>query len=415
VSERRLARDVSPEVVVVGGGVIGCAIARELAVDRRVLLLERDRIAAGATGRAAGEVTMSPSYPDYPGIAAHANAFFDRYDATGAIEYVEAPSVEPVSPDREEAARARVDRLRNEVADGGLDVAFESPDAVERRWPALDMSGYAGAVRFANAGYLDPAELADALRADAEESGARVETGVTVTGIRVDGEGDNGGDGTEPVGGTDGGADSGSVVGVETDHGAIDCSTVVAAAGWRTRELLAPDLPIPIRPYRTQCVVVRSPALRGRDVPMGWLPGPDVYFRPMGEDELLVGGRSAAVDDPAAASRSADEAFREHASEIGSDLLADPDPVRIVDDWAGVDAATPDTRPIVDRPAAGPDGLAVATGFHGRGIMTAPVAATLIRHRIEGTDPPFPGDPFALSRFEDRSADFRFASISDGG
>ena len=379
-----------PSVVIVGGGVTGCAAARELAPDHRVLVLERDRIAGGATARAAGEVTMEPSYTDHPEIADYATDFFRAYDGTGSFEYVETPSVELVTPDREEAARARVDRLRS----NGAEVAFLEASAIESRWPRLDASSFAGGVRFTETGHLDPYTLATTLQSDAERRGARFETGVTVTDLRADGE---------------------RVTGVATDRGTVRADDVVVATGWRANELLEPLVRVPVRPYRTQCLVLRSESSLSDSFPMGWIPGEHVYFRREANGDLLVGGWSFAEDDPETASETADEAFRDHVAGLVPRFLRTNGPLRLVDGWAGVDAATPDTRPIIDAPDDAPDGLAVATGFHGRGVMTAPVTGRLVRCLVADEDPPFPSEPFSLSRFESRSPAFEFRSISAGG
>ncbi|WP_096390460.1 NAD(P)/FAD-dependent oxidoreductase [Halopenitus persicus] len=385
-----------PRVVVIGGGIIGCMVARELADTHRVLVLERDGIAQGATARAAGEITMVPSYPDYPSIATHGLDFFRAYDGTGAFEFAEIPSVELVTPEREETVRARVERQRG----NGVDVAFlEAADARDR-WPGIDMDEFVGVARYGGTGHVDPYTLATTVQSEATEAGARFETDVTVNGLVVDGAAGTG---------------DAAIVGVGTDdHGTIECDHVVAAAGWRTRDLLADHLQLPIRPYRTQCLVLRPPEDLPSSFPMGWIPGEHVYFRPEANGDLLVGGWSFAEDDPDGASRSADEAFRDHVAALVPRFVDSPGPMRLVDGWAGVDGATPDTRPIIDAPDDAPDGLIVASGFHGRGIMTSPVAATLIRCLLEGSEPPFPREPFLLDRFDDRSADFEFFSISAG-
>jgi len=375
--------------VVVGGGVSGVAAARELATDRDVLVCERDQIAGGATALAAGEVTMVPSWPDYPAIADYATEFFRRYDGTGEFSFTECPSVELVTPEREAVTRRRVDRL----SDDGLPIRYVEPDVLGERFPRLDLGEFAGGVEYGDTGYLDPYTLATTLGEDATDRGATVRTGATVTDLLVDG---------------------GAVRGVEVDGQRVTADRVVVAAGWQTREFLADHVEVPVRPYRTQCLVLDAPKPLGDDVPMGWIPGEHVYFRPEENGQLLVGGWSFAEDDPAAASEQADEGFREHAAELLPRFLDDADEARIVDGWAGCDAATPDTRPIVDAPTNGPDGLVVATGFHGRGVMTAPVTAAVVAGLVRDAEPPFPADPFALDRFDDRSADFEFFSISAG-
>lgn len=377
------------DAIVVGGGVVGCAVARELAADRDVLVVERGQLAGEATALAAGEVTMSPSYSDVPAVAAHANDFFRAYDGTGQFAFAERPSLELVTPDREGEARRRVDRLAGE----GVDVAFLDPEEVEARHPRVDCSAFAGAVRHADTGFVDPYTFAVTLADDAERRGATVLTDTEVTDLRV--------------------AD-GRIEGVETDAGRFDAPRVIAAAGWRTERFLRERVRLPVRPYRTQCVVLDPGDPLGDGFPMGWVPGEHVYFRPERNGDLLVGGWSFAEDDPEGASESEDEAFRDHVAELVPRFLRDAGRARYVDGWAGVDGATPDTRPIVDAPDDAPDGLVVATGFHGRGVMTAPVAATAVRSLLDDAPCPFPTEPFALDRFDSRSRDFEFESISAG-
>jgi glycine/D-amino acid oxidase-like deaminating enzyme len=72
----------------------------------------------------------------------------------------------------------------------------------------------------------------------------------------------------------------------------------------------------------------------------------------------------------------------------------------------------PGDRP--DSDVTAPRGLVVATGFHGRGVMTAPVAAAAVRELAGGRAAPFSLAPFALDRFDSQSRDFEFFSISAG-
>jgi glycine/D-amino acid oxidase-like deaminating enzyme len=376
-------------IAVVGAGVAGCAVARELVCDHEVVVVERDQVAGSATALAAGEVTMTPSYTDVPSVAEYANEFFRTYDGTGHFTFSECESLELVTDEHREAAWRRVGRLQED----GIDVAFLDAQRVSELYPSFDLDGtpYGGAVRFDDTGFVDPYTFASTLADDARADGAEFRTGVTVTGV----------------------ADSdGAVTGVETTDGTVPADAVVAAAGWRTRDLLADAVPLPVRPYRTQCVVLSADVPISDGLPMGWVPGEHAYFRPERNGDFLVGGWSAAVEDPEAASSDADEAFRDHVAELVPRLLDGFDDARFVDGWAGVDGATPDTRPIIDAPDDSPDGLVIATGFHGRGIMTAPAAATAVNAHLTGVDAPFPLDEFTLDRFESRTTDFEFQSVS---
>lgn len=377
---------MTDRIAVVGAGVVGCAVARSLATDHEVVVFERGTVAGGTTADAAGLVTMTPSYSDCPAIAAHADRFFRAYDGTGAFRYTERGSVELVPPDREGEARRRADRL----AGTSRDVSFLDAGTVAERYPRIDTSAFAGAVVFQAAGWVDPYAFTTALQADAVERGVTFHTGATVEGVIVD---------------------DGAVTGLETESGATDADAVVAAAGWRTPDLLADVLELPVRPYRTQCAMI-DPGVDVADLPVGFLPDEHVYWRPDAAGDLLVGGWAVAEDDPEGASRTEDAAFRRHVADLVPEILCGVEDVTVVDGWAGIDGATPDTRPVVDAPPDAPDGLVIATGFHGRGVMTAPVAAEAVRSLIAGVDVPFSLAPFSLDRFESRSRDFEFHSVS---
>jgi len=377
---------MSDRVVVIGAGVIGCAAARALATDHDVVVVEKGRVASEATALAAGLVTMTPSYSDVPSIPERANRFFREYDGTGDFRYTERESVEPVSPDREGEARRRVERLAGE----GVAVSFVEAEAMAERYPRIDTSDFVGAVVFEETGWVDPYTLATTLGDDAVERGAAFRTDTAVERVLYE---------------------EGDVTGIETESGVVEADSVVAAAGWRTADLLAEVLELPVRPYRTQCIVV-DPAEDASDLPIGWLPDDHVYWRPEHDGDLLFGGWSFAEDDPEGASRDEDEAFRRHVAELLPEVFEGTDDAAFVDGWAGVDGATPDTRPIVDAPGDAPEGLVVATGFHGRGVMTAPVAARAVRSLLTGEEAGFPLSTFALDRFESRSREFEFVSIS---
>lgn len=361
------------DVVVIGAGIVGCAVARALAPDHRVLVLDRADVAAGATGRAAGLITPAAAYADLPAVARYADAFVRAYHRHRGVQFISRASVEPVPAGDAALAKRRVERL----AADGAPVSFLDPDAAAAAHPHLDLDGFDGVVRFDRAGYLDPWTYAHALLADAHSYGADLRTGIEVTDLRT--------------------AD-GAIVGVETDLTTFHADAVVVAAGWRTPTLLDDtfDGDVPLQPYRSQCAIV-DVAADVRDCAMGVAPD-GRYFRPTVDGNLLVGGRAETVDDPANADPTVDDDFLADAADLADRLLRTPGSPTAVEGWAGVDVATPDARPIVDAPA-GPTGLLVATGFTGLGVSFAPVAAALVRSLILGEEG-LPRGPFALGRFD---------------
>lgn len=379
------------DIVIVGGGVSGIAAARNLAVDHDVIIVEKGNLAGEASALAAGIIGLSTTYADEPAIADHAASFFEDYDGTGEFSYTQRGSVKLVPPTYEDASSEK----NAKYADRELGDTWLDPAELAERYPTIDADSFVGAVEYASRpgkGWLDPYTLATTLADDAAERGAHLETDCAVDEVLVE---------------------DGVVSGVETERGTVEADSVVVAAGWWTPHLLDDVLALPIRPYRTQCIVL-DPGEDVSELTMGFVPGEHVYFRPETNGDLLVGGWSFATDDPHGASRLEDEEFRHHVADLIPRIFDEWDDAEFVDGWAGVDAATPDTKPIIDAPTDGPEGLVVATGFHGRGVMTSPVTATAVGALVRGEEPPFPMDPFKLDRFESRSSDFEFDSISDG-
>ncbi|MFC7046782.1 NAD(P)/FAD-dependent oxidoreductase [Halobacteriaceae archaeon GCM10025711] len=381
------ARDAA-DVVIVGAGVVGAIAARELAVDREVLVVDRDAVAAGATGVSAGLVSPTLFYGDRPAAARHANAFFRSFDGTAGFTFTERRRFDLVEAADVAGARRTADAL----AAHGFPVAYRDAAAVEERAPDLDLAGFAGAVEYGDTGWVDPYGLTVALEADAEGRGARFERDTPVERVLVE---------------------DGSVVGVETPDGPRYADHVVVAAGWRTPALLDGLVDLPVAPYRTQCLVLDP----GRDLdpafPMGRVGSEELYFRPEHNGDLLVGGSHELVDDPVAASTDVDESFRNQVAAFVPGLLRDFERAGVVNGWAGVDAATPDGRPVIDAPGDAPDGLVVATGFNGLGVTVSPVAGTAVRTLVTGEDPPFSLDPYRLARFDAVDDAFALHSTSD--
>lgn len=376
------------DVIVVGAGVAGCHAARELATDHEVTVLDREGVASGATGLSAGIVAPTLFYAETPGVARHANDFFRAFDGTADFSFTERNRIDLVEPDEVDEHRARGERL----AEQGFPVDYLDADAVRERYPRVtpEGRGFAGAVEFRDTGWVDPYSYAAALAGEARDRGAAVETGVTVESVTSEG---------------------GAVTGVETSEGHYAADSVVLAACWATQDLLPAGVQIPIRPYRTQVIVLEPDDALDETFPLGRIGSEHLYFRPEHNGDLLLGGHHHLVDDPTAASRDADEAFKFDVAEFAPELFTGFENAGFVNGWAGVDAATPDTRPIID--AVGPDGLVVATGFNGLGVMASPVVGPTVRARLTGERPAFTTEPFSLDRFDSLSPEFEYVSTSD--
>lgn len=371
------------DVIVVGGGVVGCAIAYELAPDRDVLVLEKDTVASGATGKASGLLSSVYDHQANLDAARYATDFFDSFDGTRHVSIDGSEGVFLFAADERDHAETATEN----AIEAGFAAELLDIEGLQERYPGLfNLESFDGGVVFEDVGWTDSYTFATALQKEAEARGAEFETGDQVERIRVDG----------------------GVSGVKTAHGEFEAPTVVVAAGWRTRKLLEEIVEIPVRPFRYQTAELEVERQLDETVPVVWEHEHLLYCRPTRDGSLHVGGQPYFVGSPGTTKHGATADFKRSIATVIPDLLPSLGEARLQSDDTCLtgDAATPDTLPILDAPEDAPDGLLVATGMHGLGIMLAPVAGRAIRALVLDEDAPFPLDPYRLSRFEDRGVDF---------
>jgi len=376
------------EVAIVGGGVAGVSAAHRLAPDHDVTVLESGQIAGGATGHASGLVTVAADWAEQPDAAHYSLDFFREYDGTGQFSFYETPFVQL-------RTEPGLEGLREEAAgfrDRGFDVTAHDADSLEAAYPGVfDLDGHTGAVEVADAGWVDPYTYAMTLADDAADDGADIRTGVEVTEVRTEG---------------------GAVTGVETNEGTVTADTVVVAAGWRTPDIAGVE--IPVRPFRYQTANLETEASVA-EYPIAWDQHSRLYWRPEHNGDLHVGGGAYFVTEPGSVRSTTTEGFRHIVAGTVPELLPSLEAPRFgtEDTCPSGDSATPDHLPIIDRPDDGPEGLVVAAGLHGFGIMAGPAIGRAIRGRVVRDDPPFPLDAFRLDRFDpDLSWEFPYISTS---
>lgn len=390
-----------PDVAVVGGGIVGAACAYELSrAGASVTLIERDELAAGASGRNQGWFVL----PEDPVLEPMARATLPEYlDVSVAAPF-------PVWIDREPVGHLLVALDGEDVREAqpalssaaGLGVAIRPLDAADLREvePALTTDAVAGWLL--HQGHrLDPGALTVAMALEAKTAGADIRHHVRVRAFIQDGD---------------------TVKGVVTDDGPVHADVVVVAAGpWSTSLLDPIGIRAPVSGARGWIVRVAwsGEPLRHLIEHAGWRDAPErraaveppsvarivadgmppaevgalLHLHPDGS--VLVGSSRQAwitpePEDPGVPRRQLAAAINLVPS------LADS---RVLSTWWGLRPITPDERPVVGRVR---DGLIVATGHGSEGVILGAGTAKLVTSIVLGAPAPFDPEPFHPFRFDRR-------------
>jgi glycine oxidase len=346
------------DVAVLGGGVIGCAVARELArAGFGVTLFERGRVGREASAAAAGMLGVQADTDDdvmlhlgvesrhlYPELLAALR------DETGMVVEFWREGTLAVAFNGAEAAR--LDARRTWQQEAGADSERLEPRQIAALEPRLSRRVIAGAL-FPLDGRVDAAALTQALARAAVAAGCVLREGEEVRSVV---------------------AEQGRITGITTAGGRVPCGAVVNAMGaWAGR--VRGTTPLPVRPVRGQIAVVRAARPSFRHT----VCSARAYAVSRRDGRVLLGStlESAGFDKHVSAGGIAGilDAALELAPELGALPLSDA--------WSGLRPGSADGRPIVGADPA-VRGYYVATGHYRNGVLLAPITARLIGSLLRG-------------------------------
>lgn len=360
------------DVIVIGGGAIGLAVARELARDHAVLLLERGLPGEQASWAAAGmlcphgEATRDDAlfrlgldglrlYPAYLDDL-HAETGLDsERDAVGTLVVASTP-----------AEWAELSARWKWQTRAGLSTRRVSAEEVREIEPSLGLPVLGGL--FCPADHrLDPRKLLEALRKSCAIRGVRIVSGAEVEALTHTG---------------------GRVSGVRAGTRAWKAAKVVVAAGSWSGRLKGLRPVVSMRPRKGQILALRTPVRFRHTVRWG-----QYYIVPRRDGRLVVGATNEDCGFDRALTAAGVSGLLQSAIQMAPELAA----AVVLDAWTGLRPEAPDGLPCIGQ--AGSEGLVYAFGNYRNGILQAPSTAKIVGEAVRRPDAVTVVSPFSPMRF----------------
>ena len=368
------------DVVVVGGGVNGCSTAFHLAERgaKRVILVERRHLGAGASGKSGSLVRMHYTNPHESRLAHESLKYFHDwknrvggdcgFERLGYLKLV---------------ALGHRDRLDRNVAAQqaiGIKTGVITSEEVREILPECRLDDVGGAAYEPDSGYADPNATTFSLAEAARRLGVEIRTHCEATRIVTE---------------------RGRIIGVETTAGRIDTPAVVLVPGAWAHTLLEPlGISLPLQPFRIQVSIFRWPAGFTRRHCVISDDTHEAWIRPEGAASTLIGVElGVSHGDPEKYSESVDPDYVTLCREKLSARMPAFAEATMRGGWAGMIMMSQDGRAIIDQIPSVP-GLWVMLGDSGTSFKTSPAIGRCLAEWVtEGKPALMDLTPFRASRF----------------
>jgi sarcosine oxidase subunit beta len=365
------------EAVIIGAGIMGCAIAQALAARGMtdIVVLERDQIGRGATADAAGGVRQQFSTATNILLAQESvrvwETFPERFGSEiglrqqGYLFLLTDPAEEPVF-------RANL-ALQNSF---GVPSRWVDPGDIAALNPGVVLDDVYGGTFCPEDGWCDTYGATIGFAQAARALGVQIEEEAPVTGVLTA---------------------AGRVQGVRTPDGDVSAPLVVIAAGPQTRgvgEMAGVELPVD--PYRRMSFITEPFAALPPSLPMTIDFATGLYFHPESHGFLFG---MANREEQSSFDKTVDESWMVTTVEALVARAPAFEEASILRGWAGFYEVTPDDNPLCGWTGE-VEGLAVAAGFSGHGFMQGPAIGRCMAELIlDGSPRGIDLHPFRPSRF----------------
>ena len=351
------------KVVVIGGGVIGTAVAFYLAKNgvSDVVVLEKDYLSSGSTGRCGGGIRQQWSERMNVRLAMRSVEHFKRFESEVGfdIEYFQGGYLLLAYTEEEVFLFERNTKMQQEE---NLDVELLSKNEASSRFSFIDMSGVRAAAYCSSDGHANPHLTTFAYARAAERMGVEVLTHTSAENIITE---------------------DGRIVAVQTSKGKIETEVVVNAAGGYSHEVGAmAGVELPTESYRHQ-IFVTEPLEHIMD-PLVISFENNFYIRQTKAGNFIMG--QGDKDELPGHNVTPTWKFLREMTEKMPKFFPFLRDVRVLRHWAGLYNMSPDAQPIIDR-AVDIDNFYYAIGFSGHGFMLAPAVGEAVAEWIVHGEP----------------------------
>lgn len=350
------------DIVILGAGVMGASIAFHLAKRKagRIVVIEKDHVASGGSGRSSALVRMHYSYPPEVQLALVSLNIFENWrEIVGEPgEFKQTGFVRIVHPNELERLKQNVDMQR------GLGARVELIDRkqLQELQPDWKVEEVQLAAYEPDSGYGDGNVVANDFLSRAREMGVEYLSKTRAASFLVQ---------------------DGRVRGIATDKGEIEAPVVVAATGPWTRPLFsAVGYEVPIEPeYHQVAILKNAPGMK-----VGGCACIDsvtaTYFRSDGSDKFLVGDfyGKRPVDPDNYPQRASEESLEEIIERAARRVPA-LENAEVMRGVTGVYDMTPDARALLGE-VPGIGGLNICAGFSGMGFKISPAIGLVMSEML---------------------------------
>ena len=368
----------SYEIVIIGGGIIGCSVAFELAKRGKtdVLVIEREYLTAGATGRCGAGIRQQWGSLLNATLAVESTHIFESieeytgYNRSCGLNQGGYLLVAYTEKEWEQFHKNL--ELQHSL---GIDSYAVDLDGIKEIVPHINTEGMYGACFCAKDGHADPFHCTYAYAKGAMRMGVDIETYTTVTGLTVN---------------------KGRIETVQTSKGDVQANTVLNCTGGHAAVMAAMvGDELPIYPERHQILITEPVAHIMDPMVMSFHRRFYVQQTPHGSVIMGIGEPS----EPVSLNTRSSWQYLESNAHLITQTLPVFRNLRVVRQWAGLYDMSPDRYPIINH-AKEAEGFITIAGLSGHGFMIAPRLAILTANHLTGQEDKLDINLFSAERYE---------------